>query len=78
MTKMPQSPRITLGTAASSSMKSVRAWRNHCGANSVRQTAVAMLSGTAITSAMTEETTVPKINGNAPNCSLTGSQSVLV
>ena len=34
-----------------------------------------MLSGTAMSSAMSEETTVPKINGSAPNCSCTGSHS---
>ena len=34
-----------------------------------------MLMGTAMSSAMTEDTSVPKINGSAPNCSLTGSQS---
>src|SRR5436190_2346173 len=33
-----------------------------------------MLSGTAITSAIAEETSVPKMNGQAPNCSVTGSQ----
>src|ERR1700726_423281 len=36
--------------------------------------AVAILNGTAITSAIKDETAVPKINGNAPKCSVTGSQ----
>src|ERR1041385_6754683 len=34
-----------------------------------------MLRGTAISRAIAEETSVPKMNGKAPNCSLTGSQS---
>src|SRR5229473_1530752 len=36
-----------------------------------------MLRGTAITRAMSDETTVPKMNGRAPNRSLTGSHSLL-
>ena len=35
-------------------------------------------SGTAITSAMSEETSVPKMSGKAPNCSATGSQVLVV
>ena len=37
-----------------------------------------MDSGTAIISAITDETTVPYINGSAPNCPLIGSQVRLV
>jgi hypothetical protein len=58
-------------------MKVVRIWRNHGGAISVRNTAVAMLKGAAIMSAISDETNVPKINGSAPNCSFTGSHSEL-
>src|ERR1035441_2902554 len=36
-----------------------------------------MLMGTAMSRAMADETSVPKMNGTAPNCSLTGSQSLL-
>ncbi len=36
-----------------------------------------MLMGTAMMSAMADETSVPKMNGSAPNTSLTGSQSLL-
>ena len=78
ITKMPQRPRMTLGTAASNSMNSVSGCRNQCGASSVRNTALAMLSGTAIRSATAEETSVPKMNGTAPNRPLTGSHSELV
>ncbi len=39
--------------------------------------AVAMLSGTAMTSAMADETSVPKMKGSAPKCSSTGFQSEL-
>ena len=78
MTKIPHSPRITLGTAASNSIKIVSGCRTHWGASSVRYTAVPMLSGTAISSAINEETSVPKMNGSAPKLSLTGSHSELV
>src|SRR5438093_1290252 len=33
-----------------------------------------MLNGTAMRSAIREETSVPEIKGSAPNCSATGSQ----
>src|SRR5207237_9677067 len=70
---MPQSPRITLGIAASISIKDASGCRIHSGASSVRYAAVAMPKGTAISNAMREETSVPYMNGNAPNCSATGS-----
>src|SRR5439155_22852474 len=78
MTKMPQRPRMTLGRAASSSMKMINGCRSHGGAGAVRNTALAMLSGTARNSATREETSVPKMNGSAPNRSFTGSHSELV
>ena len=43
------------------------------GACSTRNMATPRLTGTAISSAMTEETAVPYIKGSAPNCSATGS-----
>ena len=67
MTNMPHNPRMTLGTAASNSMKMVSGCRIHCGASSVRKTAVAMLRGTAMTRAITEDTSVPKMKGSAQN-----------
>ena len=39
--------------------------------------AAMLLSGTAINKAINDETSVPKMNGRAPNCSLTGFQSLL-
>src|SRR5581483_2791083 len=43
---------------------------------SVTKTATAMAKGTAITNAIREETTVPKIKGKAPNEPETGSHSL--
>src|SRR5437773_12180887 len=37
-----------------------------------------MLSGTAMNSAVADETSVPKMNGSAPNCSFTGSHLELM
>ena len=71
---MPQSPRITLGIAANISISDTRGCRIQSGASSVRYAAVAMPNGTAINSAIREETSVPYINGRAPNWSATGSQ----
>src|SRR5205814_6277754 len=70
---MPQSPRITLGIAASISISEMSGCRIHNGASSVRYAAVAMRNGTAMINAIAEETSVPQINGSAPNCSATGS-----
>src|ERR1051326_8808200 len=72
ITKIPHKPRITLGTAAKSSMKSVITCRSQFGATSVKYTAVAMLSGTAMTSAMPDEGRGPKKKGRDPNNPLTG------
>ena len=69
-----QSPRMTLGIAANISIKDTRGCRIQSGASSVRYAAVAMPNGTAINSAIREETSVPYINGRAPNWSATGSQ----
>jgi hypothetical protein len=56
---MPHKPKITLGTAESISMTETMGWRNRGGASSVRNTAVPMLSGTAITSPISDDTSVP-------------------
>ena len=56
---MPHKPKTTLGTADSISMTETNGWRTRGGANSVRNTAVAMLNGTAITSATRDDTSVP-------------------
>ena len=70
-------PKITLGTAASISMAITIGCRSFWGASSVRNTAVATPRGTAIRSASSEETRVPKMNGRAPYLSCTGSHSEL-
>jgi hypothetical protein len=51
---------------------------SHRGASSERKIATPRLSGRAITSANTDETSVPKMKGNAPYSSFTGSQVVVV
>ena len=58
-TKMPSKPKITLGTAASSSMTNVRASEMRGGASSARKIAAPTPSGTAISRATAEVTTVP-------------------
>ena len=50
---------MTLGTAASRSTAYVMGPRSRLGAYSVRKSATPRLSGTAMTSAMTEVTIVP-------------------
>ena len=56
---MPQSPRITLGIAASSSISVPTGPRIQRGASSVRKSAIAIDIGVASSSAMKEVTTVP-------------------
>ena len=63
---MPQSPKMTLGTAASISIAIMMGWRILSGASSVKKSAVATPRGTAISSAISEDTSVPKMNGSAP------------
>src|SRR5262249_36036417 len=60
--------------AANISINDTSGCRIHKGASSVRYAAVAIPNGTAIRSAIREETNVPYMNGNAPNSSATGSQ----
>src|SRR5438309_11834711 len=64
---------MTLGIAANISINDTSGCRIHSGASSVRYAAVAIPNGTAINSAIREETSVPYINGRAPNWSATGS-----
>ncbi|HEV2736390.1 MAG TPA: hypothetical protein VGV85_16210 [Longimicrobiaceae bacterium] len=47
------------------------------GASSVRKMASPTASGTAISSASSDEASVPKMNGSAPNCPSTGFHSLL-
>ena len=81
-----RSRRASFCVAAAGSMVSIAAsisiaitigWRALSGASSVRTSAVATPSGTAIRSAMSEETRVPNMNGRAPYLSATGSHCEL-
>ena len=58
-TRIPQSPSTTLGTAASISTSGPITPRIQPGASSVRKRAIAIASGPAITSAISEVTAVP-------------------
>ena len=58
-TRMPQRPRTTLGMAARSSTIVAIGAASRFGAISVRNRAIAIESGVAITSAMSDVTTVP-------------------
>ncbi len=78
ITKMPHNPRMTLGMAASISMRKISGWRTQFGANSVRNTAVATAKGVAMMSASTEVTSVPKMKGNAAYSFSTGFQTEFV
>src|ERR1051325_11356766 len=62
--------------AASNSTKKDSGARSALGHISVVNTATPTESGTAITSARREDTSVPKMKGRAPNFSLTGFQSL--
>ncbi len=57
--KYASRPKITLGTAASSSTRNVQALENFGGASSERKMAAPTPSGTEITSAMNDVRTVP-------------------
>ena len=65
-TRIPQSPSTTLGTAASVSTSAPTMPPTPRGASSLRKSAIAIASGTAITSAISEVTAVPKRPGSAP------------
>ena len=58
-TKIPQSPRTTLGTAASISISEPITPRTAGGASSVRKSAIAIASGPAISTAANDVTAVP-------------------
>jgi hypothetical protein len=77
-TRIPQSPRTTVGTAASSSTSGPTTERIQRGASSVRKRAIAIAIGVARSSAPNEVTTVPKMNDLAPNSSLFWSQAWVV
>src|SRR5262249_14138760 len=63
----PQNPYTTLGTAASISTRNDPARRNQCGAISERNAAVPMPSGTAISMANADDTSVPYTKAIEPN-----------
>ena len=66
---------MMLGIAASSSIAVPRGRLSHGGESSVRKRAMPKLTGTPITSAMVEVTSVPTIGTRAPNFSVTGFHS---
>src|SRR5271169_5908742 len=66
---------MTLGTAASRSMKNSRVSETLAGASSARKMAAPMPRGTAMSRATIEVTNVPKMKGSAPNSPALGSQT---
>ncbi len=70
-----QMPKMMLGTAASSSTATPTGRLSQAGAIWVRKIAIPKLSGTAITIAITEVTSVPYTGARAPNLSVTGFQT---
>ena len=66
---------MILGIAARISIKKLKGVRRVLLTISFKKTATPMLTGKARSKARTEDTTVPNINGNAPNFSFTGSHS---
>src|SRR5271167_2750095 len=66
---------MTLGTAASKSMKNSSVSETLAGASSARKIAAPIPSGTAISRASAEVTSVPKMKGSAPNSPELGSQT---
>src|ERR1700723_3317329 len=76
-TKIPHSPYTTLGIAASNSVKNEIGPCNIFGQTSSRKIDTASASGTAITTASSDDSTVPYTNGSAPNSPETGSHILL-
>ena len=76
MTRMPHSPSTTLGMAASSSTSIVMGVRRRRGASLLRNRPIAIDMGTAIKSATSDVTRVPRIRYRAPKTSVTAFQSV--
>ena len=72
---MPQSPYTTLGIAASRSDQKGHRLPDRLGRELGQEDGDARgRAARRSTSAMSEETSVPKMSGKAPNCSATGSQ----
>src|SRR5215472_6549294 len=69
---------MTLGTAASRSMKNSRVSEIRGGASSARKMAAPMPRGTAMNRATAAVTTVPYTNGKAPNSPSMGFQVVVL
>jgi hypothetical protein len=69
---------ITLGIAANISIIKDAGPANHLGASSTRKIAAPRLTGTAISSPITEVSNVPYIAGRAPYICFTGFQVELV
>src|SRR5947209_3385177 len=69
---------MTLGTAASSSIKNVSMFESRGGASSARNTEAMTPNGTAINNATNDVTQVPYMNGSAPNFPEFGSHRELV
>ena len=65
--RMPHRPMTTLGMPARISMVKPSGREIHVGIRSVRAKAAPMESGTAMTMAMREETSVPQMMAQAPN-----------
>ena len=78
ITRMPHSPSTTLGMAARSSTSAPTGARSRRGANSLRKSPMAIATGTAITSAISDVTSVPQIRSSAPYWSVTAFHSLEV
>ena len=76
-TNRPHRPMITLGIAASNSMRNEAGALSQRGDSSARKMAAPMLTGTAMRRARKELSRVPKMAGSAPNCWRTTSHAVL-
>ena len=76
--RMPHRPMTTLGMPARISMVKPSGFEIHVGIRSVRAKAAPMESGTAMTMAMSEETSVPQMMAQAPNCAPCGWATPLV
>src|SRR5262249_7546529 len=76
-TKMPHRPYTIDGLAASSSVRNTSGWRRGGGHSSAMNTAMPSAIGVAMSSATTDEYSVPQMNGSAPNRLATGSHVVV-
>ena len=76
--RMPHKPMTTLGMPARISMVKPSGLEIHVGIRSVSAKAAPMESGTAMTMAMREETTVPQMMAQAPNWAPIGWATPLV